>query len=270
MSSSASLRPSSASLRPSQTTFSPSSTTPSPDSTTTTTAAPFFTADPSATPKDNTKNSSSLYLFTFLAALFLLLFVSSAIILRSFVLRRRFRRRIEEAILAGVITPNDVTSRGRGRNFGAKPKIWEAYVSPGGSEWDSIMPVAALTVSPPNNTPQAILPRPLHDDASLTDSSPPPLYRRVFRNPLRTRPSAEPPAETSPGSPRPELPQDAPPSAVQVSVLIAMPDARRSHMPGASSTSWKGKAKSVNSNWEYEEDELPEMVIGVSELQYRP
>jgi hypothetical protein len=77
--------------------------------------------------------------FTFLATLFLLLFVSSAIILRSFILRRRFRRRIEEAILAGVIPPPHTARVSRRRAIGEKPKLWEARVYPAADDrWDAI------------------------------------------------------------------------------------------------------------------------------------
>jgi hypothetical protein len=144
----------------------------SPMSTTTPLPTPSSSTDPSLTPTPSSSPSSnngggpssSLYLyaplplvyvasllialclgnnrFTFLATLFLLLFVSSAIILRSFILRRRFRRRIEQAILAGVIVPNRPghrTSRRR-RPIGEKPKLWEAWVSPAyGDRWDTIV-----------------------------------------------------------------------------------------------------------------------------------
>jgi hypothetical protein len=77
--------------------------------------------------------------FTFLATLFLLLFVSSAIILRSFILRRRFRRRIEEAILAGVIPAPHTARVSRRRALGEKPKLWEARVYPAADDrWDTI------------------------------------------------------------------------------------------------------------------------------------
>ena len=80
------------------------------------------------------------YRFTFLATLFLLLFVSSAIILRSFVLRRRFRRRIEEAILAGVVAPHHGARVRSRRVIGEKPKLWEARVAPATDDrWDAII-----------------------------------------------------------------------------------------------------------------------------------
>ncbi|KAI0061717.1 hypothetical protein BV25DRAFT_742912 [Artomyces pyxidatus] len=244
------------------------SSTTSSTPTTTTDGSTFTTypASPSPSSGKGGGTSTSLYLFTFLATLFLLLFVSSAIILRSFVLRRRFRRRIEEAILAGVMTPNEAAHRGRRRNFGAKPKMWEAWVSPGGDagSWASIMPVS---VQPESHNPAQQSASPSVDAAP--DGPAPPLHRRLLRNPFSRRPPAEPPrpptpprAETSPVSPA------AAPDGMLVSVLIAMPDARRSHMGGGLSSAAK-KGESLNSNWEYEEDELPDMVLGVARLSYR-
>ncbi|KAH7097877.1 hypothetical protein BKA62DRAFT_832952 [Auriculariales sp. MPI-PUGE-AT-0066] len=65
---------------------------------------PFFTqgSSPSSTPDGSNPSAASLYLFVFLATLLLLLGLSVGILLRSFVLRRRFRRRVEEALAAGV------------------------------------------------------------------------------------------------------------------------------------------------------------------------
>lgn len=72
--------------------------------------------------------------FTFLATLFLLLFVSAAIVLRSFILRRRFRRRIEEAIAAGVyINPPFGTPPGP-RRILEKPTLWDVYLTPTSKE----------------------------------------------------------------------------------------------------------------------------------------
>ena len=77
--------------------------------------------------------------FTFLATLLLLLAVSCAIVIRSLVLRRRFRRRVQEALANGVILPSPPgglagammfgNSRPR-RDFGEKPTMWERWLAP--------------------------------------------------------------------------------------------------------------------------------------------
>ena len=49
--------------------------------------------------------------------------------LRSFILRRRFRRRVEAAIAAGVLLPEQVDAlRRRGPPIGEKPKIFEVHI----------------------------------------------------------------------------------------------------------------------------------------------
>jgi hypothetical protein len=54
---------------------------------------------------------------------------------------------------------------------------------------------------------------------------------------------------------------------LQVTVLIVMPDVRRRHADamGFSGHS-KGKAKSLD--WDYDEDDFPEMALGTTELHY--
>jgi hypothetical protein len=48
---------------------------------------------------------------------------------------------------------------------------------------------------------------------------------------------------------------------MQVTVLIAMPDPRRRHLDR------KGKEK--NLDYDYDEDDLPEMVLGMAESHYK-
>ncbi|KAI9443200.1 hypothetical protein H4582DRAFT_1169189 [Lactarius indigo] len=253
-------------------------------STTTTESASPSTSptgpQPGSPPPQNNNGggpSSSLYLFTFLATLFLLLFVSSAIILRSFILRRRFRQRIEEAILAGVIVPNQTGRVSRRRPLGEKPKLWETRVFPADDDrWDSIVPVSAV--------PQASETKVKEDreeaSAPLRPLSPfvqpprrPPLYRRLLRNPFSRRAdslmtitrdstgaapmsSGENPSEQS------ALPHH---DRMQVTVLIAMPDPRRPHLDGKGYP--KGKERSLD--FDYDEDDLPEMVLGMVEPPYK-
>jgi len=103
-------------------------------------------------------SSASLYLYTFLATLLLLLSVSAAIILRSYVLRRRARDAIAEAIANGTyVAPPSVIAAtqpkpvlsdvwidvgGRGDDRDEKAKMREL-----GGEWAQIMPVSATLVT---------------------------------------------------------------------------------------------------------------------------
>jgi hypothetical protein len=84
---------------------------------------------------------------TFLATLFLLLFVSSGIVLRSYILRRRFQRQIDEAVAAGfLLSPRAQGSRKR--HFGAKPKIYNSWVTSGGHKWSEMMVSETIILSP--------------------------------------------------------------------------------------------------------------------------
>ena len=86
-------------------------------------------------------------------------------------LRRRFRRSIEEAILAGVVAPNH-TGRVRSRRaIGEKPKLWEARVASASNDrWDGIIvrPPSFLLSPPPLFTPfQPMNSFPQHTPCSL-------------------------------------------------------------------------------------------------------
>lgn len=76
-------------------------------------------------------NSSSTAL---IATLVLLLAVSSAIVIRSLILRRRHHRLVEEAIRTGTWLPHHFESGRRRRDFGQKPKVWEAWLNPDGDD----------------------------------------------------------------------------------------------------------------------------------------
>lgn len=53
-----------------------------------------------------------------------------------------------------------------------------------------------------------------------------------------------------------------------MTVLIAMPDPRRPHADGAVYAGQsKGKERSLD--FDYDEDDLPEMTLGLAELQYK-
>ncbi|KAJ7764447.1 hypothetical protein B0H14DRAFT_371057 [Mycena olivaceomarginata] len=65
--------------------------------------------------------------YTFLATLILLLGVSSAIVVRSLLLRRRHRRMVAEAIANGTWLPP--TPRAK-VDLRKKPRLWDAWVAP--------------------------------------------------------------------------------------------------------------------------------------------
>ena len=70
--------------------------------------------------------------YTFLATLVLLLSVSGAIVIRSFILRRRHRRMVEEAIRNGTWVPTTPAARNSRVDLAKKPELWEAYLGSGG------------------------------------------------------------------------------------------------------------------------------------------
>ncbi|KAG0698368.1 hypothetical protein DFH29DRAFT_941437 [Suillus ampliporus] len=93
--------------------------------------------------------STTLYLFTFLATLFVLLLISASIIFRSFLVRRRFRQRVEGALAQGVFFELPPSGFGLTSRFiGEKPSVHEAWVEQDvlreKAQWQSIMPVTAL------------------------------------------------------------------------------------------------------------------------------
>lgn len=82
--------------------------------------------------------------FTFLATLFVLLLISASIIFRSFLVRRRFRRRVEDALAQGVFLDLQPSALGlTSRYIGEKPSVHEAWVEPDApqekSQWQAIM-----------------------------------------------------------------------------------------------------------------------------------
>lgn len=252
-----------------------SNTSTSSTSVSSSTSAPGATSSTPASTQPPPQ-SSSLYLFTFLATLLLLLAVSCAIVIRSFILRRRFRRRIEEAIAAGVLIPGALDDgpgggmgRGRRRDFGEKPKLWEVWVDEHGQvhdgphegssdgddfgkgegKWEEILPVSATILS--SNAPKPI-PLPVDGSTVSLPTSERQDAHRIFisrllgRRPFTTSspsPTQSPPQDQNQSAP--ELNSDItgyPPSILskdrgkeeerlQVSVLISMPNpnARRSY-----------------------------------------
>jgi hypothetical protein len=63
-------------------------------------------------------------------------------------------------------------------------------------------------------------------------------------------------------------PPSSPQDRLRVTVLVAMPDPRRPHADGVVFAGQsKGKKRSLD--LDYDEDDLPEMALGLTELQYK-
>lgn len=119
-------------------------------------------------------SSGALYLYTFLATLVLLLSVSSAIVVRSLILRRRNGRLIAEAIANGTWFQNPTAPP----PVGDKPAFFEAFVAGSKGEnaeknpvetedvdWQDIMPFSATYVHTPSDKTE--------DGKSTTVTAPP-------------------------------------------------------------------------------------------------
>jgi len=157
-----------------------------------------------------------------IATLVLLLAVSSAIVVRSLVLRRRHQRIVEEAIRAGGWPPHqpyDPRGSRRRRDIGKKPKMWEAWLHSGHAggdskcAWNDITPMHAAYN---NTTPQF----PTEESAQTQTD----MQSRTMRflRPFHRRSSslASPNVASIPAS---SSPSTSAPPAIRVAVLISMP-----------------------------------------------
>ncbi|EDR09313.1 uncharacterized protein LACBIDRAFT_326010 [Laccaria bicolor S238N-H82] len=237
--------------------------------------------------------------YTFLATLVLLLSVSAAIVVRSFILRRRHRLMVEEAIRNGTwVAPAPLTSRAsRNVDLSKKPKMWEVYLGQGGfgygekggeeycAQWDAIQPFSAAYVTPTTSDTQDDhrtgsndqLPHP----ATTTTSPPRPFFSRIMnRTPSSTsNPSSFPlttrtntitsstdanndNTDTPSTTIIPPLAPTGPPT-VRVAVLIVMPFQRTQQSHSHSSSHSRSR---VTSPSEEEEEQLPYLDVGVAEL----
>ncbi|KAI0648062.1 hypothetical protein C8Q79DRAFT_925069 [Trametes meyenii] len=240
--------------------------------------------------------------FTFLATLFLLLAISSAIIMRGIFLRRRFRRRLEEAIAAGVLlSPNDDGSGGFGRSAGRKklkrPTLFDVSVlppffstaSPKDGRWERVMPVSANVFSEKPGLD------PIPTSPSTHSVNPPPRHHILTGHMLleragyiipraRLRRSAPPrsPRADSSGAGAGDAPSSSPAiplelkdpvlraAEVQVTVVIAMPNPHRSaYTPPvavpplpAGFARSKGKARESGAWEDADEEGVPDVLIG--------
>ena len=71
-------------------------------------------------------NTLAVNSFTFLATLLVLLAISCAIVIRSLVIRRRFQRRVQEALAEGYVFPPDAgpgATPGFGFGVGGRRRI---------------------------------------------------------------------------------------------------------------------------------------------------
>ncbi|KAI0699080.1 hypothetical protein BC835DRAFT_594723 [Cytidiella melzeri] len=186
--------------------------------------------------------SSTLYLLTFLATLFVLLFVSCAIVLRSFLIRRRYRLHLQQQIALGVLPPETLNSYNK--DFGERPTLWDVHVNAQDEKglleyegWEDVLPISARISHDPatSSTPGKSSPTP----APSLASSPPPRYHR-FTQALFARNRR--PAELSTPSTLedPEPPTITTGQDVQIAVMVAMPSQSHRH------------------------DSIPEIVIGMS------
>ncbi|KAJ7719936.1 hypothetical protein B0H16DRAFT_393644 [Mycena metata] len=178
---------------------------------------------------------ATLYLYTFLSTLIILLLVSAGIITRSVFLRRRQRL----AIANGTWPANR-----RRENYLAtrkRPVMYETYVAPprsGGrskhdeeERWSAMKPFSASDIAPPPMKPTPLpLPMSVAHTTSMQHSAAGQMRSVVHRyNPFRSPPAPPSPVELS--APPPPLPPTDPPmshtsyspSQVRVAFLVAMP-----------------------------------------------
>ncbi|KAF8913422.1 hypothetical protein CPB85DRAFT_1299784 [Mucidula mucida] len=184
-------------------------------------------------------SSASLYLYTFLATLVLLLGVSAAIVFRSLILRRRHRAMIDEAIRNGTWVP---PANGRGRRIDPmdKPLMHDAHLIVEAKyahhEWDLMKPFS-VSYSAPAVQPPAVPPPPPPTRERVRE-----MMRHVWSH-FSSSPAPPAPEPVIPLAP-PPLP-DASSGPLRVSVLIAMP--------------------SQNHNYA-EHEELPHVEFGVAQV----
>lgn len=204
--------------------------------------------------------STTLYLFTFLATLFVLLLISASIIFRSFLVRRRFRQRVEDALAQGVVLDLQPSVLGLTSRFiGEKPSVHEARVELDvlreKSQWQVIMPVTALLTHRVELAAESRLP---HESPQQQRPSFLARFRRHSASPV----------------PRPAtIIRDctSPEDSVSVCVLISMP---HPDSPIRFKRSQEDLVKSqlidanlgVNTGRASDEEGVPNVVFGVAEL----
>ncbi|KAG8746963.1 hypothetical protein FRC10_002762 [Ceratobasidium sp. 414] len=215
-------------------------------------------------------------------------YLTTANITRSSVIYRRFHRRVEEAIAAGVLLPSQTGDIAMGPG-GEKPKMWEVWIDERtmghhpslAAEWTKVQPVAVTQLSDAPPKPK------VGSSAAAPDTPPLPIsafQRLTNRLPFglgRGRPTATTPA--SPEVPLPTLAYGASPApgqrglepnqtpkavkatdltddtnSVQVAVLIAMPDpSKPRYTPGSSPTESHADGESSDTKGKQRSSEIP-------------
>ncbi|KAH0832315.1 hypothetical protein J3R83DRAFT_13322 [Lanmaoa asiatica] len=199
--------------------------------------------------------------FTFLATILTLFLLSASLVLRSYILRRRYRQRLQQALADGLFVDLDRSAfndagqfdpmggfRRSTRRPGPKPVLWDTWIHPADNDaWSSITPVAVYCNSPLSPSTLISSPQPF---TAPTRSSPSlqAQSRPSFFSPLRlpspfslsSRPSSPPPRQALfsidspivtgsrspavPGSPDPSTHTEKDAVKLAVCVLVAMPD----------------------------------------------
>ncbi|TFK74784.1 hypothetical protein BDN72DRAFT_832870 [Pluteus cervinus] len=256
---------------------------------------------------NNSGNSSNLYLVTFLATLFLLLFVSCAIVLRSYILRRRFQVHLDQAMAAGML----LAPRAQGskkRRFGTKPKFFDTWLVDGGDTWEEMLPISAQPVFTKRRSkepsarqlqqqqqrqpPPAAVPAVTTSSLAIPSLSPPAIPRVASRSPSPAPPPVSVPAQASLSQMAPftlqawcpfnaarqraarraEAPP-APPSPLPEQPPLrarALQIAVLIAMPNPHRGTTKCQSNEDIDIDEDQEPDLPELVFGVTRLPYKP
>ncbi|KAJ7288379.1 hypothetical protein C8J57DRAFT_1280033 [Mycena rebaudengoi] len=166
-------------------------------------SSPSSTPTPTDTPSPASRAGSNLYLYTFLATLILLLVVSCTVLSRSALLRRRYRNAIARALEQGFVLAPPEQGSHK-LAFGTKPQLHDVWLSD-----DAKIPHWA-------------------DITPISAQQFPTVDGDLSKHPSKISLAASEASTTE---------------TLQVSVLVAMPGARRS-------------------------DDLPEVALGVTQSQY--
>ncbi|WVQ93480.1 hypothetical protein IAU59_000554 [Kwoniella sp. CBS 9459] len=230
-------------------------------------------------------SSTTLYLFTFLITILVLGLISSALLLRAYILRRRFHRRVEEALRAGRPLPADAAAalglgprrtglgaRGKKeKKHGLMPTMWESEMQrdSGGdnrdsehddetrdvmmekeeSKWDDLTPLSVLHFPPTLPPPP---PAPI-------EMPPPPSTATILRSMFSTR---------SPYPDRPPLTTTMTNTTIPTSrAVFSVPDAGEEIVVGVMIAMPVEEGSSAAEKWSLLEDgeerDLPEVCLGV-------